>query len=603
MSRAKVNLSLPICLPSDEDFVIGLEIEGISECGVSQSNIAIANAIYGPNKHSVQGKSVQRTNNMPREDQILGVPPSILKHYGEVTVGIDVMHINGVAFLINISKHIKFIQCICIRNKSDVMYVAAVKKMDNIYKLRGFKITTMYADRAFEHCLDALATLGITLICCDKNSHVHFIKRCIRFAKERVRGVRSMLPFKKLPKRLLMEIVYTVFQLMNAVRRKGGVHPTMSARQIVTGKKLIIPPFMPGALVYGVPGGSSNSVEKMRTFEALYLRPNDGGGGHFVYNISTKQINSVPRVIGLAGKAIPMINEIIKTINDQGTNENQPEGLVFGDRNDLTTILDLEPFKEGEEKNPEFDDDYASDRLYEPQDEDSILSDDHDIAPDQYDDEDGDADDGNNEEAGVDEGIANVDGVIPLQGMDEDEQAIEDDDDPMLEDLHEEDDPMLEELHVIEDNDESGKDATGEQADKAPPKKNRGLDDTLDRGYWNPGGQERHCLTVIKGYGNLEANLSTPQYGFKKGLAIFGGPGYDATVKELDDNLIGRDVIIMLNPESVTYDMFRMYLSYLMFLKRKRMVLSKHKDVQTDDPKESTSPRQSQARPRSKHKP
>jgi hypothetical protein len=72
-----------------------------------------------------------------------------------------------------------------------------------------------------------------------------------------------MIPFKKIPKRLLMEIVYTVVQLMNAVRRKGGVHPTMSARQQVTGKKLIIPPFMLGALVYGVPGGSSNSVEKM----------------------------------------------------------------------------------------------------------------------------------------------------------------------------------------------------------------------------------------------------------------------------------------------------------------------------------------------------
>jgi hypothetical protein len=235
---------------------------------------------------------------MPREDQILGVPPSILKHYGKVTVGFDVMHINGLAFLINTAKHIKFIQCICIRNKSDDMYVAANKKMDNIYKLRGFKITTVYADRAFEHCLDALAMLGIKLICCDKNAHVHFIERCIRFTKERVRGVRSMLPFKRVPKRLMMEIVYTVVQLMNAIRRKGGVHPTMSARQIVTGKKLIIPPYTPGALVYGVPGGSTNSVEKMRTFDALYLRPNDGGGGHFVYNISTKQRNSVPRVIG-----------------------------------------------------------------------------------------------------------------------------------------------------------------------------------------------------------------------------------------------------------------------------------------------------------------
>jgi hypothetical protein len=123
-----------------------------------------------------------------------------------------------------------------------------------------------------------------------------------------------MMPFTKVPKRLLMEVVYTVVQLMNATNRKGGVHPTMSPRQIVTGKKLLIPPFMPGAYVYRVPGGSSNSVEKSRTFDALYLRPNDGGDGHFVYNISTKQRNSVPRVIGLEGKGIPMTYEIINTI-------------------------------------------------------------------------------------------------------------------------------------------------------------------------------------------------------------------------------------------------------------------------------------------------
>jgi hypothetical protein len=53
-------------------------------------------------------------------------------------------------------------------------------------------------------------------------------------------------------------------------------------------------------------------------------------------------------------------------------------------------------------------------------------------------------------------------------------------------------------------------------------------------------------------------------------LTVFGGPGYDATVKGLDENLIGRDVIQMLEPSSVTYDMFTMSLSYLMFLKRKR---------------------------------
>jgi hypothetical protein len=72
---------------------------------------------------------------------------------------------------------------------------------------------------------------------------------------------------------------------------------------------------MPGSLVYAVPGGSTNATGKFRVFNDLYLRPNDGGGGHFVYNMSTKQRNSVPRVIWVEGKGIPMSNEIIKTIN------------------------------------------------------------------------------------------------------------------------------------------------------------------------------------------------------------------------------------------------------------------------------------------------
>ena len=71
----------------------------------------------------------------------------------------------------------------------------------------------------------------------------------------------------------------------------------------------------------------------------------------------------------------------------------------------------------------------------------------------------------------------------------------------------------------------------------------------------------------------MEAMLSTPQYGFEKGLKIFGKEGYKATMAELDENLLGKNVIDMLSPKSpkkVTWDMFKMSLAYLMFLKRKR---------------------------------
>ena len=59
-------------------------------------------------------------------------------------------------------------------------------------------------------------------------------------------------------------------------------------------------------------------------------------------------------------------------------------------------------------------------------------------------------------------------------------------------------------------------------------------------------------------------------YGFQKGLKIFKESGHEATIKELDKNLIGKNVLDMLDPKLVTFDMMKMSLGYLMFLKRKR---------------------------------
>ena len=76
--------------------------------------------------------------------------------------------------------------------------------------------------------------------------------------------------------------------------------------------------------------------------------------------------------------------------------------------------------------------------------------------------------------------------------------------------------------------------------------------------------------SIIQHYGNLEATLSTPQYGFQKGLKEFKEVGYNATIKELDKNLISKNIMDMLPARSITNDMMKMSLAYLMFLKRKR---------------------------------
>ena len=42
---------------------------------------------------------------------------------------------------------------------------------------------------------------------------------------------------------------------------------------------------------------------------------------------------------------------------------------------------------------------------------------------------------------------------------------------------------------------------------------------------------EQATVTMIQEYFELEASKSTPMYGYRKGLKIFGDPGYQATVK------------------------------------------------------------------------
>ena len=58
-------------------------------------------------------------------------------------------------------------------------------------------------------------------------------------------------------------------------------------------------------------------------------------------------------------------------------------------------------------------------------------------------------------------------------------------------------------------------------------------------------------------------------------MEVFKKRGHEATVKELDKNLIGWNVIDILSAQSITHVTMKMPLAYLMFLKRKRSGLIK----------------------------
>ena len=91
--------------------------------------------------------------------------------------------------------------------------------------------------------------LKVDLVTCAPESHVPRAENAIRFVKERVRSIQSKTPFKRYLRRFTIELMRRAVVLINSFRRKSGVHPVMSPRQILFGKKFKTPLCKIGELV------------------------------------------------------------------------------------------------------------------------------------------------------------------------------------------------------------------------------------------------------------------------------------------------------------------------------------------------------------------
>ena len=79
---------------------------------------------------------MQRKNKMPRDSSLItNILSSIIERYGNVTLGIDVLHVNKHPYSIAISKHIKYIQFMGTVNKNTNTFLATIKKFKSNYMI------------------------------------------------------------------------------------------------------------------------------------------------------------------------------------------------------------------------------------------------------------------------------------------------------------------------------------------------------------------------------------------------------------------------------------------------------------------------------------
>jgi hypothetical protein len=85
--------------PSTKSYVNIVKQNLLKNCPITVKDIAAAEDIFGPNLGSLKGKTARRGGEHV-VIEIEGVPQSIMERYRDVTLCIDIMYVNKIAFLV-----------------------------------------------------------------------------------------------------------------------------------------------------------------------------------------------------------------------------------------------------------------------------------------------------------------------------------------------------------------------------------------------------------------------------------------------------------------------------------------------------------------------
>jgi hypothetical protein len=170
--------------------------------------------------------------------------------------------------------------------------------------------------------------------------HVPEIERQIRVIKERARAIRSTLPFKRMPNRMIVELINFVVLWLNAFPPSSGISKTYSPRTIMTGTTLDYNkhfklPF--GAYVETHEMNTPTNTMKERTRTAICLGPT----ANFQVSYKFLCLRTGRRITRKQFKELPMPKAVIEAVEELAERDKQDGNLEFTDR-DSSPYTDLE---------------------------------------------------------------------------------------------------------------------------------------------------------------------------------------------------------------------------------------------------------------------
>ncbi|KAL7469296.1 LOW QUALITY PROTEIN: hypothetical protein ACHAXS_009566 [Conticribra weissflogii] len=190
--------------PTEREFGELVHHNMIANCPINNQDITNANKIFGPDLPGLRGKTT-RVKPMSVQTDYVAVPRYLLAKNKQVCLTADVLYVDGTPFLVTASRGIKFITIEHSPTQTTSQLKQSLIRIMQLYGRAGFKIQTILVDGQFDPLKQHLPNVVINTTA--NSEHVGDVERCLRVIKERARAISSGLPYRKLPKPILIELI------------------------------------------------------------------------------------------------------------------------------------------------------------------------------------------------------------------------------------------------------------------------------------------------------------------------------------------------------------------------------------------------------------
>ena len=163
------------------------------------------------------------------------LPPYILTEHKDVILTADLLAINGNFFLHTKSRKIHFRTAVPMQDRTKATILKHVKTAITLHNTRSFVINELIADNEFSCIKDDIIPVLLNLVA--RGEHYGDIENSIKFLKEWLHCLWNGLPYRCVPRVMIIAGVNFCIDMINALLAGDGISDMLSPAMVVTGRE------------------------------------------------------------------------------------------------------------------------------------------------------------------------------------------------------------------------------------------------------------------------------------------------------------------------------------------------------------------------------